>query len=490
MIIIEKIYKTLEENINKIKFEYKYSKDLTFKYLKINNLNISLVYLSTLSSDDAINNYILKSLNDLIKTKKKLKYKNILTYFKSFIPGSNIKEENTFNKLYDLIENGFTCILFNNEDNFIAVETKKDLSRSIDTPKTEQTISGPKDSFTENYNVNIGLIRKRIKSKDLILEEFSIGNLTNTKVGILYMDNIVLEELLNEVRKKLNEINIDGIIDASYITEILSSKNIVFPLITETERPDLATMSLLEGKVLIAVDNSPYMVIIPTFFSDLFSAPEDYYQRSKNVTFTRIIRITAFLLAILLPAFFIAITTYNHETIPLTLIINFAAQRQGVPFPSIIEALLMILIFEILRESDIRMPSLGGSAISILGAIVLGDAAVSAGIVSPIMVIVVATSAMCSLMFSHISMVNAIRFWRIIFMLFATILGLPGLYFCIFLFVIYLSSLKSFGKPYLYPFAPFNFQGIKDTLFKQNIKNINKRNPLLTDKNITRSKNL
>lgn len=125
MIIIEKIYKVLEENINKIKYEYKYSKDLTFKYLKINALNISLVYLNTLASDDAINNYILKSLNDLIKTKKKLKYKNILTYFKSFIPGSNIKEENTFNKLYDLIENGFTCILFNNEDNFIAVETKK-----------------------------------------------------------------------------------------------------------------------------------------------------------------------------------------------------------------------------------------------------------------------------------------------------------------------------------------------------------------------------
>ena len=450
MIIIKNIYKSLEENINKIKYEYKYSKDLTFKYLKINNLNISLVYLSTLSSDDAINNYILKSLNDLIKTKKELKYKNILTYFKSFIPGSNIKEEDTFDKLYDLIENGFTCILFNDEKKYIAVETKKDLSRAIDTPKTEQTISGPKDSFTENYNINIGLIRKRIKSKDLILEEFTIGNLTNTKVGILYMDNIIEDELLNEVRKKLSEIEIDGIIDASYITEILSSKNIVLPLITETERPDLATMSLLEGKVLIAVDNSPYMVIIPTFFSDLFSAPEDYYQRSKNVTFTRIIRITAFLLAILLPAFFIAITTYNHE----------------------------------------RMPSLGGSAISILGAIVLGDAAVSAGIVSPIMVIVVATSAMCSLMFSHISMVNAIRFWRIIFMLFSTILGLPGLYFCMFLFVIYLSSLKSFGKPYLYPFAPFNLEGIKDTLLKQNIKEIKKRNPLLTDKNITRSKNL
>ena len=220
---MEKIYKVLEENINKIKYEYKYSKDLTFKYLKINNLNISLVYLSTLSSDDAINNYILKSLNDLIKTKKKLKYKNILTYFKSFIPGSNIKEEDTFDKLYDLIENGFTCILFNDEKKYIAVETKKDLSRAIDTPKTEQTISGPKDSFTENYNINIGLIRKRIKSKDLILEEFTIGNLTNTKVGILYMDNIIEDELLNEVRKKLNEINIDGIIDASYITEILDS---------------------------------------------------------------------------------------------------------------------------------------------------------------------------------------------------------------------------------------------------------------------------
>lgn len=490
MINIETIYKNLEDNKNKIKKDYKYSKDLIFKDTKINSLEVSLVYLTTLSSDDSINNYILKSFNDLIKEKKTIKYKSILKYFKSFIPGSNIKEENTFNKLYDLIENGFTCILFNNEKYFIAVETKKDLSRSIDTPKTEQTINGPKDSFTENYTINIGLIRKRIKSKDLVLEELTIGSLTNTKVGILYMDNIVEEELLNEIRKKLESIEIDGIIDASYITEILSSKNIVFPLITETERPDLVAMSLLEGKICIAVDNSPYMVVIPTFFSDLFNAPEDYYQRSKNVTFTRIIRVTAFIIAILLPAFFIAITTYNHETIPLTLIINFAAQRQGVPFPSIIEALLMVLIFEILRESDIRMPSLGGSAISILGAIVLGDAAVSAGIVSPIMVIVVATSAMCSLMFSHISMVNAVRFWRIVFMLFATILGLAGLYFCIFLFVIYLCSLKSVGKPYLYPFAPFNAKSIKDTLFKQNIKKTTKRNALLTDKNITRSKNL
>ena len=218
-----------------------------------------------------------------------------------------------------------------------------------------------------------------------------------------------------EIIKKIDNLDLDYVLDSSFISQSIISSNNVFPLAETSERPDLICMSLLEGKVCLIVENSPFAIIIPTFFVDLFRSPEDYYQSPKNVTFTKLIRLLAFYIAIILPAFYIAITTFNHETIPITLIINFAAQRNGVPFPTFIEALGMIIIFEILRESDLRMPSVSGNAISILGAIVLGDAAVSAGIVSPIMVIIIAISSICSLMFSNVAMVNAIRLWKIIF---------------------------------------------------------------------------
>ena len=246
-------------------------------------------------------------------------------------------------------------------------------------------------------------------------------------------------------------------------------------------------MALLEGRILIVVENSPYAIIIPTFFVDLFHSPEDNYQISINVTFTRIIRFLSFILAILLPAFYIAITTYNHETIPTSLLLNFVSQRMSVPFPAIVEAIGMILIFEVLRESDVRLPKFSGSAISILGAIVLGDAAVKAGIVSPIMLIIIATSAVCSLTFSNIAMINAIRLWRIIFMILATCFGIPGIFMAVFILLITIIDLDSFSYPYLYPIAPLNITFLTRFLFKLNIKKDNKRPKIITNNN-TRSK--
>ena len=479
------IYKDISKNLEKIKIDYKNAPDITYKKLKFKRANLCLVFNQSLSSSDSINNYILKELSYNLNNKKKID--NNIEYFYNLLPGNNIKKINTFKDVYKYLSNGFSIIFLDNCKEALAIETKEDLARNISEPQTEQTISGPKDAFTENYIKNIGLIRKRIKTTNLVLEENIIGKETKTKVGLLYMDNIVEDRLLENVRNKIKNIDIDGILDSTYIREIIVDKNSMFPTIETTERPDLCCMSLLDGKICIVVENSPNALLIPTFFIDLFFAPEDKYQKPKNVVLTKIIRILAFLIAIILPAFYIAIITYNHETIPVTLIINFAAQRDGVPFPAIVEALSMTLIFEILRESDIRMPSLAGSAISILGAIVLGDAAVTAGIVSPIMVIVIAMSAICGLMFSHISMVNAIRWWRIIFMLFATFLGLPGLIFAGFLFIILTCSIKSFGKPYLYPIAPFNFNVLNHGLFNSSIKSDKYRNPLLTDKNKKRS---
>ena len=307
-----------------------------------------------------------------------------------------------------------------------------------------------------------------------------------TKVAVLFMKNIAKENLVEDTLKKLDKINIDGVFDSTTIRECIEEKHSIFPTIITTERPDTASLSLLEGKVCIMVENSPYLLIIPTFFSDLFHASEDNYQNNYNVSFTRIIRYLSFFIAIFLPGIYIAITTYNHETIPVTLLANFAAQRSGVPFPEVIEALGLTLVFEILRESDIRMPHLAGTAISFLGAIVLGDAAVSAGIVSPIMVIIIALSAIASLMFSDVGMVNAIRFWKIIFILFATFEGLVGIFLANILLIIDLSSLSSFKKPYLYPLIPFNKKFLKSVLIKEKIEKNTKRMPILTDKNYTK----
>ncbi len=478
----------LEKNIEVIKKEYNNSPDIISRTITINNKKIALMYNQSLCDSKHINNFILKNISYSIELDKKLTITSVFDFFYNSSPANNVIKIDSYKDIYEYLSNSYTIILFDNVKEAIAIETKENLSRGIQAPTIEQTIGGPKDSFNEHYMTNIGLIRKRIKSTNLVLEEKQIGRETKTKVGVLYMKNIIEQELLDSVNKKLNEIDIDGIIDSTYIKEYIESKNSVFSLIRATERPDVLSMNLLNGKIGIIVENSPFALIIPTFFMELFNTPEDYYQKSKNVTVTRIIRYISFFIAILLPAFYIAITTYNHETIPDTLLINFALQREGVPFPAFIEAVGMSLIFEILRESDIRMPSLSGSSISILGAIVLGDAAVAAGVVSPIMVMVIAVSAISSLMFSGPAMTNGIRTWRTIFMIFASLFGIPGIIFASFLFILILNDMKSFGKPYLYPLAPFNFNLFAKAIFKKNIKKETKRNPLLTDKNFERNK--
>lgn len=448
---------------NKIKDRYNNSFDVKFNDF---NKKIHLIYIVSICDSNIINETILKNI---VINKDFDSIKDIIT-------NCNTIDIKSIDDIYNYLENGFCIVCYNND--IVAVETKKNLSRSISEPTMEQTINGPKDSLNEDYMTNIGLIRKRIKDETLTMIEKKVGKKSKTKVNIMYLDNIVENSLVDEIIKKIDNLDLEYVLDSSFISQSIISNNNVFPLAETSERPDLICKSLLEGKVCLIVENSPFAIIVPTFFVDLFHSPEDYYQPPLNVTFTRLIRLLAFYIAIVLPAFYIAITTFNHETIPLTLIINFAAQRNGVPFPTFIEALGMIIIFEILRESDLRMPSISGNAISILGAIVLGDAAVSAGIVSPIMVIIIAISSICSLMFSNVAMINAIRLWKIIFLIFASFLGIVGLVFASFLFIIIMSSLKSFGKPYLYPIAPLGKSKIKDSFIVPKVSKL-KQDPIL-----------
>ena len=450
-------------------------KDLITKEIKINSNTLNIILIETICNSEIINNYILRRIDKLEKEN------NILDYFLNNIPSINIKKIKD-NEVLTMLLNGFTIIIINNKD-IIAIETINKLTRGITESNFEKTITGPKDSFIEQFNTNVGLIRKRIKSNHLKLETINIGKYTDTKIGIMYIDDVSNLYFKDDIIKQLNKINIDGIIDASYLKKYLNKSNSLFPTIKESERPDLISRELLEGKIIIITDNSPGVLILPTFFIDYFHTIDDYYQKRVNVTFIRIIRLISFIIAIFIPSYYIAITTYNVDFIPINLLVNFISQRLTVPFPAFIEAFIMIISFEILRESDIRIPSNMGSSVSILGGLVLGEAAVSAGILSPMMIIVVAISAISALLFQSIEVVNAIRSYRFLLIILATILGLFGIFIGFILIIINLSNTKSFDKDYLYPFSPINFNEQKDGFVKLK-KKILTRNPIVSKNRI------
>lgn len=475
----------MKEIIKQIKKDTGTSPDIVIRTITINNQPLIIIFNETLSSSDTINDFILKSISDLIIQTKHINdlYQELL----NTLSATNITEITTYEEILDFIYKGFTILLVN-KNKYIAIETKGSLDRSIATTEAETSITGPKDAFTENFNINVGLIRKRLRTNNLFLEKILLGKQSNTYVGLCYMNNIVDKSLVDKVKKQLEQINIDGIIDSGYIREQLVKKDSFFPVVNSTERPDLVSQALLEGKIALIVDNSPYVLIIPSFFIDFFHTPDDYYQKSINITFIRIIRLIAFIIAIFLPAFYISVTTHNPNSIPIDILINFASQRMNVPFPAFIEAILMILSFEILRESDTRIPSKMGTSVSILGGLVLGEAAVSAGIISPIMIIVIAISAISGLAFTNMSLIYSIRYWRIIATIISAFFGIYGVFISLMLLVTKLCSIDSFGYPYMAPFSPIIKPELKDSIIKMKKKDKNYRNPLLAKKNIVRGK--
>ncbi len=472
----------MNDLVTKIKKKIGLSNDFIFRNINVDDKKITLIYSEVITSTSLINEFILEPLLNT-------EFKNILVvdiYNKiySILPDNNVLKDLTFDKMIDLLYNGFALIIINNEA--IAIEVREDLSRGVNIPLNEPALQGPKDGFCENINTNLGLIRKRIKSSDLYIENMTVGSISKTKVSIAYMNNICEKELIQDIKIKLSKINLDGIVDSGYIKRYLGDKNSFFPTIMSSERCDNATQALLEGKVVVIVDNSCYVLILPTFLIDYFHNPDDYYQKYLNVSFIRIIRVLAFIMSIFLPAYYIAVSTINHDAIPINMLINFTKQRLTVPFPAIIEALIMSIAFEILRESDMRMSNNVGTAVSVLGGLVLGDAAVSAGIVSPIMIIVIALSAISGLVFSSIELTSAIRWWRYIFMVFAAFLGIYGIFISTIFLIISLSKINNYNKPYLYPFAPFHKKDITDSFIFTHNK-VKTRNKYLT-KNIIRGK--
>lgn len=442
------------EILEKIKSDLYPSNDYIFDSIKIKNKTINIIYNEVLVDSKSINETIYYRLSNL-----KVWDLNNLS---NKLPNCNIKSIKD-KDIINYLNNGFIIIIYKN---IYACEVRANLDRGVSNVTSELSLSGPKDSFSEVYNTNLGLIRRRIKSNKLKVENKSVGRITNTKVGILYIDGVVKMDLVNHIKKNLDKIDIDGIIDSSYLKNSLENRFNLFPTLIVTERPDKCSMALLEGKIVILVDNSPYALILPSFFIDFFHTTDDYFQKAFNTSFIRIIRLLAFFISILTPAIYISVTTRNYNLVPLDLLMVLKAGRTFVPFPAYIEAMFMIVCFEILKESDLRMSNKSGSAISILGGLILGDAAVAAGIVSPIMIIVIAISSIAGLIFTSIELSNALRDYKIIILILSTIFGIYGVILGLFILIINLITTETFGYNYL----ALDKHEIRDSIIKIDTK--------------------
>lgn len=458
-----------------IKNNYHNSSDLIMRKIKIKNKSILYVFLESVSSDDKISDFLMRKISAITNSY------HLFEHLKNSLPNSHIVTSNNLSDCFTKLASGFTCLFIDKEKEYLQAETKSILDRGVVESTSEAIIRGPKDSFTENVVINIGLIRKRIKDPNLCFDEIIIGERTKTKVIVSYINGIAKKQNILRIKSKLKKIMIDGILDSGYIRDFLNPKNsTVFPKVKSTERPDLVSYELLNGKIMIMVDNSPFVLIIPTFLTDYIMNSEDLYQKAGNVNFTRILRSLAFILTIITPGVYIAVTTFNQEVIPDELLISLASQREGVPFPTAVEAFIMIITFEILRESDIRLPSKMGAAISIVGALVLGEAAVAAGIVAPIVIIVVAITSICGLVFTDIDFVNAIRWWRLVFLIFGSTAGIVGIVIASIIFINKLATITVLDEPFLIPLSPLYLRELKNSITKEPANKNTKRPVYLT----------
>ncbi len=402
-----------------------------------------------------IQNSSLKGLSDTL----------LLQLESKVITSGQIKKSTEINTLVHSILQGDTVLLLEGTSQALIISTMEVNGRAVEEPEGEKTIRGPRDGFTEGLMINLSLLRRRVQTPDMKFKLLTLGEKTCTKVCICYMESLVNKEILRELERRIKKINIDGILASGYIAEFIDDEAYSpFKTVGSTERPDVVTGKLLEGRIAVLVDGTPVVLTVPFLFIEYFQSSEDYYINFYFSSISRILRIIGFMLTVTVPAIYVALMTFHQEMIPTPLLISISAARQGVPFPSIVETMVLLFVFEILRETGTRMPSNIGQALSIVGAIVLGQASVEAKLVSAPIVIVVAISAVTSLMIPKI--LGAAIIMRVIFLMLASFMGFYGLIFGLTGVLLHLCELRSFGVPYLLYLTSISLGDLKDVIIR------------------------
>ncbi|MGZ4106519.1 MAG: spore germination protein [Tumebacillaceae bacterium] len=477
-------------NIDRLRKIFGESNDLVireFSYDLNAHHKAALVYLDGMISSQVVDDQILKSLMLMMRDDRHaatFTVKGAASFIKQYVmPIAEADETTSFRAITRCVLAGDTALLLDGCRHALMLNAKGFEKRAVQEPSTESVVRGPRDGFTETLRVNTALIRRRIKDPDLRVKSFTVGRRSNTDVALLYLEGVADDGVVQEVSNRIEQIDVGSIFEGGYIEQYIEDNHwSPFPLIQNTERPDKVAANLMEGKVAIIVDGSPYVLIAPAVFQQFYQSPEDYYERPLIATLVRFIRVLSMLIALLLPSFYIAFSSFHPEMIPSKLVIAMAAGRATVPFPSVIEALAMEISIEILREASIRLPGPIGPTIGIVGALIVGEAAVRAGIVSPIMVIVVALTTIGSFVAPSYNAAIAMRMLRFPIMLLAAAFGLYGIMLFVIVIVIHLCSLKSFGVPYLAPYTPVNLLTLGDSVVRIPLYRMTKRPNLFVNK--------
>lgn len=384
---------------------------------------------------------------------------------------------------------GDSCLFIDGAERALVIGSKGWMRRAIQEPQTESLIRGPKDGFTEDIRTNSALIRRRLRDPALRMDSYMIGTRAKKEVMVTYIEGVANPELVKEVKRRLLTIEIDDPEGSGYVEQWLTDSFLSpFPQILNTERPDRVSSSVLQGRIAILVDGTPFNLIMPVTISMAINSPEDYYQPWLLSSLVRLLRFVSAFIATFLPAFYISLAEFHHGMIPSNIAFSIAAAREGVPFPAVIEALLMEVTLEILREAGVRLPKPIGQTIGIVGGLVIGEAAVSAGIVSPIMVIVVAVTAIASFTLPAYSFGIITRILRFFVMLAASVFGLFGVILAFLMICIHVVNLKSFGVPYSSPISPMFLKDWNDLIWRAPVTFMKERPQMLQTEDKKRSK--
>lgn len=416
-----------------------------------------LVYCTGLSDTKRINREALPAIQKWLETVSDRPIKeHDLPENWSFITVYTLEKTD---QIVDAVFHGQLVLFFEGFQKAIVLDVADPPRRKPEESNTERSIRGPRDGFVEDIADNVSLIRRRLKTKTLRYELFTVGVRSQTKVGVLYIDDIINLDIIQEVRDKITRLHIDSLNSSAQLEELLTDSTLtIFPLFNYTGRPDFVIDSLLRGRFCLIVDGSPTISIGPANLTELLKSSEDNHNFFPSATLGSIIRTFGFVTSIFLPAFWVSLGSYHQDEMPITLLATVIESRRGVPFPTPVEALLMLVLFELFREAGMRIPSALGQSISVVGGLIVGDAAIRSGLTSPSMVVVIAIASLSGVALVNQSIAGIVTILRFFSLLLASILGIFGFLFSVFLILLYLSTLKSFGVPYLAPLSPFSLR--------------------------------
>jgi spore germination protein KA len=470
----------LAERVTGILASFGESSDVKSRFLKLpgDHLSVCLLYIENIVDTMAIQEHIIEPLVQKSITEGEEPLFPFI--IQEVLQVSDIEVVEDMDQIPDKLVNGSTVILFDGESGVLSADTSKWVERSLSNPKGQRTVQGPDIGFTESRSGNVALIRKYIKNPMLQAHTETYGKITNTSVTLVYLENLVDAEILSSIKEKLNEMPYDSVIGSNYITEYLTKESkSLFPLILNSDRPDVAAAEILEGRVCIVVDGTPFVLIAPAVLIQFFQSPDDYYLSSEATKYVRPLRFIFFWLSLYIPGLYVAFTTFHKGLLPVNLLVGFTAQQQSVPFPTVFETLLVLTLTDAIYEGSSRLPQNLVITISLFGAIVFGQASVEAQLVQPVTLVIISISFIFSSIIPIASLNYSVRIIKISLILIGALLGLYGIALFTLMLLVHLCYLRSFSVPYLAPVSPYSRRDMKkDVFIRKPIPEINQTVPV------------